>query len=557
MKHTGSVMQNIKQFKYKSIYFRYLRSYCVILFTCFLGLLLILSAYITYNFNRQLEKQTYEIALKTSAISDYTFSEINSVLNNVSADQNVIFFMNYKEDFDTSFAIQRQIRNVAEFIEAQMNLFNNISEIVIYNTYNNKIISYNTFGEAESFKNKDWYSALTDNPGNTATISNINGKICIRSSINGGYVMVTAQSPFESMVEEFSSLYVYRTATKQLIYSSDENIIPLKDTSAITHTFKDSNKDYCVQTKSNYWFTYIYRAHSYDPGGEKSFLILIIAMCAVLFAVLAFLSIKQTSLTYSNISKILALFKSDDDAVNDKSFDEWYYISNNIINILNQNQDFEQRIKNQLDELQKAQSVALQAQITPHFMFNTLMMINMSIQNTIKGDCAGTQMITKLSELLRIVLSTKENIIPVSLEAEHARKYLELQQLKYPNLSFSFRIQQECNNLKVPKLILQPLIENSIIHGMKQEEPLQIKVKISKMGAYIKITVKDNGVGMSKEDIRNITDIESDSTKKRGIGIYNVIKRLKILYGNKSNFNIKSNPDNGTLITIIIPDSYE
>ncbi|WP_444659163.1 sensor histidine kinase [Caproiciproducens sp. R2] len=198
---------------------------------------------------------------------------------------------------------------------------------------------------------------------------------------------------------------------------------------------------------------------------------------------------------------------------------------------------------------------ALQSQINPHFLYNTLDSIIWMIENE-RYDGAVT-MVTALARLFRISLSKGKNIITVSDELEHVRNYLTIQKMRYKN-KFSYEISAEPETLKCAtiKLIVQPLVENAIYHGMEfMSGDGEIRIKAYREGNDLYIDIIDNGLGMPQEQADALLTQETTKVRGKGsgIGLKNVKERIQLYFGSEYGLAIYSEPDEGTTARIHLP----
>ena len=201
----------------------------------------------------------------------------------------------------------------------------------------------------------------------------------------------------------------------------------------------------------------------------------------------------------------------------------------------------------------KSELNALQAQINPHFLYNTLDSIIWMVENG-KYDGAVV-MVTALARLFRISLSKGKNIITLRDELEHAKNYLTIQNIRYKN-KFDYYIEAEESilDLSCIKLIIQPLIENAIYHGMEfMYGDGEIVVKAYVTDEILYIDIIDNGLGMTEEAVNKLLTNENSSKKGSGIGLKNVNERIKLYFGKDYGLDIFSEPDEGTTIRICMP----
>lgn len=205
--------------------------------------------------------------------------------------------------------------------------------------------------------------------------------------------------------------------------------------------------------------------------------------------------------------------------------------------------------------LRKTELKALQAQINPHFLYNTLDSIAWMCEQGRNAD--AVKMVHALARLFRISISKGHELIPIAKEIEHAESYLQIQKYRYKNqFTYEFDVDPECLSYYCNKITLQPIIENAINHGLDLlVEEGRIDVKVCQDGGDIVFYVQDNGVGMSDEQIRTI--MQHGPTDRTGIGIKNVNDRLKIYFGRNYGLHITSEPDVGTCVEIRMPKIQE
>jgi sensor histidine kinase YesM len=199
------------------------------------------------------------------------------------------------------------------------------------------------------------------------------------------------------------------------------------------------------------------------------------------------------------------------------------------------------------EEKQRTKLEALQSQIQPHFLFNTLNGIKWLC--IMEGAKTAEKMIISLGYILEYSLSKNRDIITLKEEITCLNHYIELQKMRYgEKFAVHFEVEESLYALEVPILFLQPLIENAIIHGLQEQEDLGIiTIKIFKNGDKVSILVEDNGCGMDDEQIDKLL---ASSKKSSGIGVKNVQERIQLYYGKDSSLNIKRNELGGVTVFI-------
>lgn len=207
------------------------------------------------------------------------------------------------------------------------------------------------------------------------------------------------------------------------------------------------------------------------------------------------------------------------------------------------------------EEKRKSELDALQSQVNPHFLYNTLDSIVWMIEGERYEDAVF--MITQLASLFRISLSRGKTIIRLEDEIQHAKNYMNIQKIRYKNIfKVDFNIDEDILNCCTVKLIIQPLLENAIYYGVEcMDGDGEIEVTGYRKGKDIYIEIRDNGLGMPEEMVDALL-IENNRVRKKGsgVGLINVHNRLRLRFGEPYGLEIESKPDEGTTVRIHLPD---
>ena len=230
-------------------------------------------------------------------------------------------------------------------------------------------------------------------------------------------------------------------------------------------------------------------------------------------------------------------------------------LSNSFEHMVVKIQKLMEQVRQEEITLRKTELKALQAQINPHFLYNTLDAIAWMCEDGKNED--AEEMVTALARLFRISISKGHELIPIEKEVEHAKSYLKIENYRYKNkFTYSFEVEESCLSYLCNKITLQPIIENAIYHGVKQMiDEGEIWIRIFEDGEDIIFQVEDNGIGMTEEQCREI--LRKEPGDRTGIGIKNVNDRIKIYFGSNYGLNITSELDEGTCVTIRMPKVRE
>ncbi len=232
-------------------------------------------------------------------------------------------------------------------------------------------------------------------------------------------------------------------------------------------------------------------------------------------------------------------------------------LSNSFNDMIREIKSLMGRLVQEQKEKRKSEFFALQMQINPHFLYNTLDSIVWLAENNRNDEVV--EMVVALSRFFRISISKGENIIPIELEIEHARNYLNIQKIRYnKQFDFEFDVDVKTFDYTVVKLILQPLIENAINHGISSEESGGfIKITSKFVDNQITFDIMNNGYGLTQDQINMMYKRMKDPHKAQSIGLRNVYQRLKIYYGQEADIIITSVMDEYTSLKIVIPARKE
>lgn len=282
-------------------------------------------------------------------------------------------------------------------------------------------------------------------------------------------------------------------------------------------------------------------------------MVILLVICLILAFIIAYYVAK---INYKNIKKIIDVIESATSgktipSVDIKNNDEYGYIMYNVVKNF-----IEQHYLN--TRLQALELLALQSQINPHFLFNTLEVIYLKTLALTKKPNEITKMIENLSTILKYSLSNPTTTISLRDEIENTKCYIELVKTRYKDkFDVIWEYGEDVLDKNVMKLLFQPLVENSLYHGIKPADKkccIKIKIKENRDGKKLNIAVIDNGIGMSKEKLEEINSKFSEEFNySEHIGLFNTNERLKLIYGNKYSMKILSKLGFGTVVKLIIP----
>lgn len=483
---------------------------------------------------------------------------VNDILSTIYLDDNRI-----NEKFDLS---------VAPSLDTFIYFHNEVSKITIYT---DRIVDYKNkyLAPIEELKKADWYDNIADSRNNNWIAGTDEKTIVLvrkmqsleENGINGYfYEKINYDNIFEDLSENISDNYGICVSDRQgqNIYSYDTFTDKNKEYNLslpeITKKYTDKNKDYFIIKKTipeTGWNVWLYKPEKLMGTSIRQ--INIITFGGTLVCLVAtFMCIRFTAIFVTTrigkLQKAVARVEKEDFsyALNTTSQDEIGELITSFSKMerkLNYliNEVYKSRIKEKEYEMK-----ALQAQINPHFLYNTLSLINWKAIEAGKRDISKITL--ALSAFYRTSLNKGNNITHISGEIENMRSYLSIQLMLHDDgFDVTEDIDDSVLEYTCPNLILQPLIENAIDHGidvMPEDRRGVISVICKDMDTYIQFVIKDNGIGMTKEQTVKILTKDS-----KGYGVRNVNERLKLCYGEEYPMIIKSKENTGTEVIITIP----
>lgn len=351
----------------------------------------------------------------------------------------------------------------------------------------------------------------------------------------------------------------------QVVYSNNQEI----PKQLVRNLPSENNVDQMKQEGQTYFINSItdigdYSAYTVIPQKELNKLTVVRGTMWIL--IIAVLIIALT-LTYSFMRNYSARIRRIDASIQEvqkgnlairipesKKEDELATIASSFNLMLDELDKYIERVYVLNIKQQQAELKALQSQINPHFLFNTLEVIRMTA--VVDGAKTSSKMIYHLSRLLRYSLESKE-MVPLQTEIENVQQYLQLVQLQHPDkLTFHVDIPREIEQTPIQRLVLQPIVENYIVHGFqKDKKDNQLEMIAKQELDCIKIIVKDNGKGIPEERLNTILEHINDEEGENmhSIGMKNVHQRLKLKHGKEYGLTIESKENQGTRVTLIIP----
>ena len=327
---------------------------------------------------------------------------------------------------------------------------------------------------------------------------------------------------------------------------------------------KNGNMYVCQKIKNwNYYVVSSISSYKLMESGFRTMVVVILVLIIVLIAVSVIIRVLVKKM-YQPLNKVVS--KMDHVATGslrtrinvENMGEDFTKLAVGFNSMMDEIEVLMEQVKLEQHQLEQIRFNALQSQIQPHFLYNTLECIHW--QAIAEGNKEISTMVKALAKYYRICLSKGHDVIPIREEVEHIRNYMIIQNMRYDNIIGSeIVVESRVEESLIPKLTLQPLVENSIYHGMKVKEGKKGTLYLTayKDGDEVVIKVSDTGTGMSQEQIDEMNEQLSRYEDSFGYGVRNVNKRIELLFGEGYGLHYQKNDSGGVTVVIHLPYQTE
>lgn len=536
-----------------------------LMLSCFLVGILPLSIMGIFCYNRTISLLlNQEMTSMGSAIATAT----HSIDSQTALYENLINYLSCEEYIvETPSTNYQSIYETYEQLNYKFDVFLNgiyaqhpeIIQITVYNATTDLTHGFQ-LRPISDLEQEDWYQEGAVTPFPSWYLNN-DGTICVIQKI---------PDPFEKYVQSFSENCISIKLDPDVLFESLNSIssschIQVTSPTQTLYAFTSPSVEH-IPSGAHHWTTLSNRIDNHDweivlekpirvlsaPADKMAvIIILIIFIClGILLFMSNFLSsffVHRINVLHDQMQRVQN--GNFDVSIHDDLPDEIGELTNNFQNMIDEiNRLIQEDYKNKIT-LKETQLKALQAQINPHFLYNCLSMIN---SRALMND---QQEISRLSQLLSVFYRTTLNKgqleTTLQNEIKNVKSYMDIQKLLHDNMfDVTYQIDQALPELKIPNLLLQPLIENSLVHGILPNKSRRgaLFLTISKVMDRIHFTILDNGLGIPSEKVETLLLTESG-----GYGLKNVNERLQLTYGEEYGLKINSIPGESTMVTFCIP----
>lgn len=465
-----------------------------------------------------------------------------------------------------------------------------IDAIYLYSGLSNKVYTTSNHVSLPLFNDQAWIDCLEpDEYGFTVFPYTMQNRypfvICVvkQFTVNGKESAVAIMLNLSKLSEiaainqdEYKSLYLVNSQN-EIIYRAHQkalpealNTIPLLEKLDFQQSsdavIKNSDNHYAVSVRYSgkySWNLVLTTEISNYTSALSSRNALLAAALTVLLIFAIWFSLFFTLQSFKPVRQIRRFLEQPDpffgQTVQSADVD---YISHRIIQLMQNNTKLREDLSSYLEQLNSSQQLALQSQINPHFLFNTLNMMYVQATDALGYDHVLPQMILDTSALFRYAIDTTE-MVTLDTELSYTDIYLQILSQRYEN---NLIVQKDFaeNTLqgKVPRLFIQPILENAVFHGFSERFSsicvLTLHSHLEMLNdvpnaKYLVVSIRDNGCGMSQDKLQQLTETLSEESKGKSIGLKNVVQRMRLIYGDVFQLSIESKENIGTCFTLRFP----
>lgn len=475
--------------------------------------------------------------------------------------------------------------SLQENLRTYVNSFSAIDSIYLYSGKTDDIITPSAQESILYFSDLGWMEHFMENPGKYTTfMRSKNGiypyllcimkQVCI-DGIDSAIVLNVDLSKLSTLTEPEDNPYqevfivsddgqlMFRNGQRELfeplsLVPELENFLPGVSENSILYDKNGSSYTLSQIQSETYPWSYVTVTHltEYDTRLSSSRAI-VVALAFALFVAAALIALFFSLHSFRPIQNIVEFLK--DPAVAGKpsySTKELAYIADQITSYVQTNQELSRQLSERLHLLNETRILALQSQINPHFLFNTLNMIHILECEELGYTHPLPKITLNLSKLTRYAIESTD-LVSLETELEYTNIYLTILNQRYGGqLKVVTHIDPDTQHCRVPKLFIQPLIENAVFHGLSRrvEEGSCLTLECLKKGDRCIVSVRDNGIGMDPDTLKRLRRIVDEQTPPQGsIGLKNIVSRMQLLYGEAFSMKIESRKGEGSAFILSFP----
>jgi len=451
-----------------------------------------------------------------------------------------------------------------------------VHSIYVYNERINMAISNYTEDYAESYPGNEWLSVYRNNPGAKLHIEpqKLYGKypyVLTYMAAIPGYGCVALVVDIYDIAKNANSAYkgkytiymagendniLYSNNEKSFMTKLDRTIIDgIENNDGIFKIGEDTYYGYHTQLNDQkYVVTSLINEYVERTNHTRLMLIFIMVFVFILGIMIStVLALKF----FEPVSKIIRVIDEPgaNEIIEGLKNNEIKYIATKILDYTDSNLELKTELDNKLAEHKQLTMMAMQMQMNPHFLNNSLNVIALQLATKIGADDEATIMLTSLTRVIQYVLNVDSIQVDFKQELGFLKSYIEFLSYRYKDLNVTWDIDASVSEYKILRVCLQPIVENAVYHGLSTlDKEKKLTISATTSGGEVIITIEDNGGGIEPEKLEELRrNIKSGEISSKHIGLKNVYNRLKIVYEDRADMKIDSEYGKYTRVTVTVP----
>lgn len=573
----------IHKYRFQSVYFQYFRKILIwFSIPCLVFCMIICVIYTSSYYSSK--KYDCIISFQKSLNNlDNIFMDVNKKFEVFQENNSLKNYIQLDEDSFYSARNYNLITDTNKLIKDTLNVSAFIDSIYLYSFKNNYVTALSKFSGVgsnflENFNDMQWFDEYEKEP---------NGRSVFKSKNNKGQEFVMLMYEIADNNKPIG-IVVYGIETKNFMdfivtgqISENETVFLTDNRNEVVFSnaeiaeeyipnvsFNDVTEDIIVEKyKGNRLLcssklkNAVLKFNILNEYNDSSKLLLRFSIAGILLFVILlpiFFSFVLSNKVFNSIAMIVKNLQGFDNVDTDSVHqNELKYIIFNIKKLAEDEKKLERELALSISQLKQTQIIALQSQLNPHFLFNTLN--SLTLLNNKISSREFSILVRNLSNLLSYALDYSGNVVTMESEIEYAKYYISIEEIKYQaHINIVWEIPRECCECNVIRFLLQPIIENSLMHGFRRSwgEKEIIRVNAEQTDDGLVISVIDNGVGMPEDKLEKLNNDLKNGVfpNKKHIGLCNLNKRIQLLYGDRYGCSVKSVENNGVTVVILLPN---
>lgn len=542
----------IKHYRWDSLIFKFAKDIAIYVFIPFIIICALVCFFYVSEYNRKDMEEFLSVSAYINSDVSNVFENINENVNFLSNNRIVNDYLNIDKLEEYNHQNYRNYIETLEVVRAFAVGSEYIEDICLYSYASNETISIQSNGTICDYKNTVWYDYMEKNNTTNFSVGEKN-KIYVVKNINFKSGIVVFVINCKSFLKNYNNYGMVLKNKDETIFSKIGNCIDFSDSDGVVR------KDGYIYSSKNYGDIKTVVCKVIKNTHLVKNITLLIFICMLIVCIFAVIVLVILSFAfYKNIEEVIEVIHNNDFDRKHEKTDEISYIIRSIRRISDENHNLTNTMVKNFLEIKKLNSVVLQNQISPHFLMNTLNTVNLIIFSITKKKNGATEAVRLLSEFFGDILNTNVYTFTIEQEISYCDKYLKIEKILDNRFDVVYNIDDEVKKVNIPKLLIQPIVENSVKHGIKYlDENIhgEIYIEAKKSDEHIFITVTDNGPENKKhllEELNEKLQNGSNEDKNYKDGLFNVNRRIKLLYGENYGVTIQRKEEK-TVVELSMP----